>query len=216
MSGYCQASDRQMAPPGGATQPRPRRPRPPVWCSASTTAARAGAPAAAPLATACWWTRASIRPAAPRCARARRRGSSACDALRRQRADARREPIALVGLRVERDAELAQLLHRLPHRGARHRQIRGQRFARLEGAVVEPLEHALRQRPGRWRGFTCGRARTATACARAARCRRACAARCRDACRCTSTAQASANPSSGVQHARRHAAVDRRGWRARR
>ena len=39
MSGYCQASDRQMAPPGGAIQPRPRRPRPPVWCSASTTAA---------------------------------------------------------------------------------------------------------------------------------------------------------------------------------
>ena len=39
MSAYCQPSDRQMAPPGGATQPRPRRPRPPVWCSASTTAA---------------------------------------------------------------------------------------------------------------------------------------------------------------------------------
>ena len=64
-----------------------------------------------------------------------------------QRADAGREPITLVGLRVERDAELAQLLDRLPHRGARDRQIRGQRFAGLEVAIVETLEHALRQRP---------------------------------------------------------------------
>ena len=57
------------------------------------------------------------------------------------------EPVTLAGLRVERDAELAQLLHRLPHRGARHRQVRGQRFTGLEGAIVEPLEHALWQRP---------------------------------------------------------------------
>ena len=63
-------------------------------------------------------------------ARAHLGGQQRLDALRRQRADARREPITLVGLRVERDAELAQLLHRLPHRGARDRQIRGQRFAR--------------------------------------------------------------------------------------
>ena len=74
-------------------------------------------------------------------------GSSAWMRSARQRADARREPITLVGLRVERDAELAQLLDRLPDGGARHRQIRGQRLARQERAVVEPLEHALRQRP---------------------------------------------------------------------
>src|SRR6185295_3071920 len=89
--------------------------------------------------------------------------------------------ITLAGLRVERDAELAQLFDGLPHGGAGHGEVLGQRLARLIAAVVQALEHALRQ----WHGgaVTHGCARTATVCARAARCRRACGARCRDASR---------------------------------
>ena len=48
-------------------------------------------------------------------------------------------------LGVERDTELAQLLDRFPDRGPGDGEIRGQRLARTEVPVVEPLEHALRQ-----------------------------------------------------------------------
>ena len=74
-------------------------------------------------------------------------GQQRLDALRRQCTDARTQAITLGSLGIERDAELAQLLHGFPYGGARDRQIRGQRFAGLELAVVEALEYALGQRP---------------------------------------------------------------------
>ena len=68
------------------------------------------------------------------------------DAIRVQRGDTGGELVALVALRLERHTELAQLLDGLPHRGAGHRQLRGQRLAGAELAVVQALEHPLRQR----------------------------------------------------------------------
>ena len=158
MSAYCHASERQMAPPGGATQPRPRRPRPPVWCSASTTAgarAAGGSDSSSRV-----FVDSSVHSTSNASMRARTsRGSAASMRSADSALTPACEAITLVGLRVERDAELAQLLDGLPHGGARHLEIGGQRLAGLEVAVVEALEHALRQRH---RHVMTGRARTAT------------------------------------------------------
>ena len=213
MSAYCQPSDRQIAPPGrrDPAAPAPAAAAGLVFGEHDRGAARGRRQA--PRATWCWWIRASTRPAALRCARARPAGSSDCDALRRQRADARREPITLVGLRIERNAELAQLLDGLPDGGARHRQIGGQRLAGLERAVVETLEHALRQRPLRDGGAHARprpnshslRARGSVPCAHAPHVA---------AMRVDHERRAGQRKTQHRrQHARRRAAVDRPGWR---
>ena len=74
------------------------------------------------------------------------------DALRRQRAHTHGQAVTLAGLRIERDTELAQLLDRLPHGGACDVEVSGECFTGLEGTIVQPLEHALRERPvcARW------------------------------------------------------------------
>jgi hypothetical protein len=65
------------------------------------------------------------------------RGQLSPYALRDSALTPAREAITLAGLRIERHAELAQLLDGLPDGGARHGQISRQRLAGEELPVVE-------------------------------------------------------------------------------
>ena len=163
MSGNCQASEKQTAPPGGASHRgrdgRDRRsdsrqaPRPPRRRRAAgfeqPRIGRLERPLDQQRLDACAQFDAE-HPAGMRSgARATHPG---------------REPIALAGLRVECDAEFPQLFHRLPHRRARHGQIRGQRVARDGRRDRRAAGNPLWQRPVRGRRLIGAGARTATTC----------------------------------------------------
>ena len=136
-------TDRQRLPPSDASQLRPRRPRPALWCSASSTSQwpGGGAPRSEQRGVGRGHRPLDVE-AVQR--RAQRRLEGRRDPRRVERVGRVAATIAAMRHRLDRHAEFAQRLDRLPDGAARDARGLGQRLAGMERAVGERRERALR------------------------------------------------------------------------
>ena len=153
MASNDQDHDRQIAPPGGASQSRPRRPRPADWCSAvrKSNCPGGGGSRASNVALV-----EVIDPTqSPLRSSARRPADQVRHTRRRlQRTGRQRQPVALVGHRFDRRAQFAQLAHGLPHgaardielaRPARHRKRTSDRCSSSARSHCQRIQHPHRK-----------------------------------------------------------------------